>query len=461
MPLFASPCSAPLGLGSRFLRLAIPVSLQSMVGALYGVVDMYMVGHLGDTAVAAVGLASSFVSVLFLVLVALGSGVSVLVAQYYGKGDEAGLRMVTAQGVVLSVVCCLPMVGLFMVFGADIMQLISPDPSLVRLADPFLTLVSLSILFPAITIPLESGLRAIGYATFPALIGMACIPLNALANYVFIFGWAGIPAMGVLGSALGTLLIRVLYMVVFIGFCYHKRFAVVFYWIDLKAALTRVRMSRFVRISIPLLLHDVLWAIGMVLYNVIFARTGTAELAAFSQLAVMESVLICCFVGFSVACSALLGQSLGRGDLPLALREARFMLGASAWLSLGLGGLLFLLCRPLALVSTQLSGIALEYYLYGLQVLGLSLWLRILNMVGIVGILRSGADTAATILIDMVGMWLVGLPLALISVAWLGLSFYWLYLIPVVQEIIKLLLTLYRIRQRRWLRNLVSLPVSS
>lgn len=72
------------------------------------------------------------------------------------------------------------------------------------------------------------------------------------------------------------------------------------------------------------------------------------------------------------------------------------------------------------------------------------------------GILRSGADTRATIYIDLVGMWLVGLPLAAVGILWLAWPFYWLYLIPVAQELIKLVLTLYRIGQRRWLRNLVS-----
>ena len=76
-------------------------------------------------------------------------------------------------------------------------------------------------------------------------------------------------------------------------------------------------------------------------------------------------------------------------------------------------------------------------------------------MVGIVGVLRSGADTRATIIIDLVGMWLVGLPLAAVGILWLDLPFTWLYLIPVLQEAIKLLMTLYRIAQRRWLRNLV------
>lgn len=440
---------------SHFLRLAVPVSLQSMVGALYGVVDMYMVGHLGSSAVAAVGLASSFIGVLFLVLVALGSGVSVLAAQYHGHGSCAGVRQVTAQGVLLSLLCCVPLVVLCVALAPQLLALASPDQTLVSQGAPFLAVIAISILSPAITIPFESSLRAVGHALFPAVLGMACIPLNALANYLFIFGWGPIPELGVLGSAIGTLLVRVLNLLALLGICYGRRLPVVFFWQDLKVALMSGPLRHFMQIAVPLLIHDVLWALGMIVYNFVFARSGTEALAAFSQLGVIESVLICAFVGCSVACSTLLGQALGRGALEQAWAQARQLLIICLLLSLVVGMGLWWGSGWLAGFSSRLEGSALNYYLYGLQVLGLTLSLRILNMVGIVGILRSGADTRATIYIDLMGMWLVGLPLVTIGIVWLTWPFYWLYLIPVVQEIIKLILTLYRISQRHWLRNLV------
>lgn len=446
---------------SRFLLLAVPVSLQSMVGALYGVVDMYMVGHLGASAVAAVGLASSFISVLFLVLVALGSGVSVLVSQYNGLGSQAKVRQVTAQGVLLSIFCCLPIVVLFVALAPQLLSLASSDPTLIAQGAPFLVVVSISILSSAVTIPFESSLRAVGHAFFPAVLGMICIPLNALANYLFIFGWGPIPELGVLGSAIGTLSVRLLHLLALLGICYSRRLSVVFFWRDLKVALTIKPLRHFIQIAVPLLIHDVLWALGMIVYNLVFARAGTEALAAFSQLAVIESVLICAFVGCSVACSTLLGQALGRGALDEAWHHARQLLMACLMLSLLGGVVLWLGSEDLARLSSRLDGRALHYYIYGLETLGLTLSLRIINMVGIVGILRSGADTLATIYIDLIGMWLVGLPLAIIGIVWMRWPFYWLYLIPVVQESIKLILTLFRISQRRWLRNLVVGSVDS
>lgn len=445
----------------RFLQLAIPVSLQSMVGALYGVVDMYMVGHLGASAVAAVGLASSFVGVLFLVLVALGSGVGVLAAQYHGRGSAEGVRQVTAQGVLLSLACCLPLIALFVWKADGLMALASSDPQLVRQGAPFLAVVAVSILCPAITIPFESSLRAAGVVLLPAVLGMACIPLNALLNYLLIFGWGPIPALGVLGSALGTLLVRVLHLIVLLGLCYWRHLPARVGRADLRQALQRSPVRHFMSIAVPLLVHDVLWALGMIVYNLVFARSGVTALAAFSQLGVIESVLICAFVGCSVACSTLLGQSLGRGRLQEAWQQARALLCTCLGLALAGGLLLWLCSAPLAHWSSRLQGEALSFYLYGLQVLGLTLFIRILNMVGIVGVLRSGADTRATIVIDLVGMWLVGLPLAALGILYWQWPFALLYLIPVAQEVIKLLMTLWRIRQRAWLRNLVPLTTHS
>ena len=173
------PASPPHSLLRRFWQLAVPVSLQSMVGALYGVVDMYMVGHLGASAVGAVGLASSFIGLLFLVLVALGSGVGVLAAQYHGHGSADGVRQVTAQGILLSLACCLPLIGLMVWQAPALLALASHDPQLVSQGAPFLAVVAVSILCPAITIPFESSLRATGVVLLPAVLGMACIPLNA------------------------------------------------------------------------------------------------------------------------------------------------------------------------------------------------------------------------------------------------------------------------------------------
>ncbi len=455
------PASPPHSLLRRFWQLAVPVSLQSMVGALYGVVDMYMVGHLGASAVAAVGLASSFIGVLFLVLVALGSGVGVLAAQYHGHGSADGVRQVTAQGILLSLACCLPLIGLMVWQAPALLALASHDPQLVSQGAPFLAVVAVSILCPAITIPFESSLRATGVVLLPAVLGMACIPLNALLNYLLIFGAGPIPAMGVLGSALGTLLVRGLHLLVLVGLCYLRHLPARVGRADWRRALQRTPLRHFMQIAVPLLVHDVLWALGMIVYNLVFARSGVTALAAFSQLGVIESVLICAFVGCSVACSTLLGQSLGNGQLQVAWQQARTLLIACLVLALGGGLLLCWGSGAIAHWSTRLQGEALDFYRYGLQVLGLTLSIRILNMVGIVGVLRSGADTRATIVIDLVGMWLVGLPLAAAGILYAQWPFYLLYLIPVLQELIKLLMTLWRIRQRYWLRNLVLVATHS
>lgn len=188
---------------TRLWRLALPVSLQSMMFSLLGLIDIMMVSQLGTTAVAAVGLGNRVFFFNLLVIAGLAGGVSVLAAQYFGRGEMAGVRRSLALAIVGALLVTLPFAFIYVLSPGSVLGFASQDPALRALADQFLMITGATILCTAIVVPLESALRSVGNAAAPTRIGIIAIIANVILNYALIFGHFGFEAMGVAGFGLG------------------------------------------------------------------------------------------------------------------------------------------------------------------------------------------------------------------------------------------------------------------
>lgn len=443
---------------SRLWRLALPVSLQSMMFSLLGLIDIMMVSQLGTTAVAAVGLGNRVFFFNLLVIAGLAGGVSVLAAQYYGRGEMAGVRRSLALALVGATLVSLPFALVYVLSPGSVLGFASQDPELRPLADHYLMITGATILCTAIVVPLESALRSIGNATAPTRIGIIAIIANVILNYVLIFGHFGhfgFEAMGVAGSAWGTTLSRLLQTALLLLYVRRHESRLVPRAVDWLAAFKRKEVVRFTLIALPLLFHDGLWAFGMLLYGFLYAHLGTDSLAIMTTLGTLESILISLFFGLAVACSTLLGHRLGAEEYEAAWQHSQLFLVIAPVGALVVGVAVWLLQTSLLQwvgnLPPELMGEAGQV----LAIMCLGMLLKVFNMVGIIGVLRSGGDVNYSIFIDIVGMWCIGLPLAWVAVSLLDWPLSWVVAVVLLEELSKVLLVQHRIRQRRWLRNLV------
>ncbi len=443
---------------TRLWRLALPVSLQSMMFSLLGLIDIMMVSQLGTTAVAAVGLGNRVFFFNLLVTAGLAGGVSVLAAQYYGRGEMAGVRRSLALALVGALLVALPFALVYVLAPGDVLGFASQDPELRALADQFLMITGATILCTAVVVPLESALRSVGNAAAPTRIGIIAIIAiiaNVILNYALIFGHFGFEAMGVAGSAWGTTLSRLLQTTLLLLYVRRYEARLIPRRDDWLAAFKRKEVVRFTLIALPLLFHDGLWAFGMLLYGFLYAHLGTDSLAIMTTLGTLESILISLFFGLAVACSTLLGHRLGAEEYEIAWQHSQLFLLLAPIGALLVGIAVWLLQTHLLQWVGNLPGELMTEAGQVLAIMCLGMLLKVFNMVGIIGVLRSGGDVNYSIFIDIVGMWCIGLPLAWGAVNLLGWPLSWVVAVVLLEELSKVLLVQRRIRQRRWLRNLV------
>ncbi|CAH0533505.1 putative FMN/FAD exporter YeeO [Vibrio stylophorae] len=439
-------------------QLAIPVSLQCLMFSVLGLVDIFMVTELGESAVAAVGIGNRIIFFNLLLVVGIASAVGVLASQYFGAQRMDGVRRVLLQSWLLAILFTLPFILIYCFYPREVMAIVNDTPEYLTLGQSYLLITGVSLVTTALVVPLEGALRAIGQARMPTWVSLIAVILNAILNALLIFGLFGFPEMGVTGAAIGTLLSRIAQTILLFAISW-RRYRFLFPDIEAIRALYEKRhWHKYIGIALPMVFHDAGWAIGVLVYNVIVGQMGMSELAIMSLLSPIEGLLISAFIGFSVAASTMLGHELGVKNYLRAWQIAWWLIVVSVVLAIVTTFLVYL-CLPwigeaFALSSIQDAPLAVSVTL----VLALGLPLKVFNMVGISGVLRSGGDIRWMIIIDLMAQWLVGIPLACVAV----FVFHWalpaVLLIILCEELVKIGLTQYRIRSRKWLNNLIDEP---
>lgn len=433
--------------------LAIPVAVQSMLISVLGMADVLMVSHLGSAAVAAVGLSAKLNFVLILVMAAIGTGCSILVAQYFGAGRHDRVQQTLTLSLVWGMAFMLPFTLLLGLFAEVFIRLGSSDPAVVTAGTAYLTWMALTLMTTQGIIVYESALRAVGKATWPLKYAAVAIGLNILLNYWFINGGLGIPAMGVTGAAIASVLARLL-QVAWMAWDVQRLTTLRVSRRSLIALKQPGLRQRFFTLCWPLVLNFTLWSMGSLGYHLIAGRLGTTPLAVMSLLAPIEGLYHALFFGLVNACGIMIGQRLGRGQFSEARWLAnRFLLMAP--IGSFVMGLILLLASPwLLAVMVPSDPITLQQTQWAMVAMCLGFWIKVFNMTAIQGILRAGGDSRFCLGMDMVALWLIGLPLTWIAAFVWQLPFTWVYALVLSEELIKALGVYWRVRKGYWLVNM-------
>jgi Na+-driven multidrug efflux pump len=198
------------------------------------------------------------------------------------------------------------------------------------------------------------------------------------------------------------------------------------------------------------------WSLGTFVYQLIYGRMGTQELAVMSLMAPLEGLLISFFFGFASACSIMVGQRLGQDAFDDAWSVARgFAIGApivTFFLALVMLSLEPLVFMPFSNLNQETLSVAHDVFL----IIIFGTCIKVFNMTTSMGILRAGGDNKHCMFIDISGMWIVGIPLTFLAAFYFSLPIYWVVLITYSEEIVKSVLFVFRMRERHWLRNLTT-----
>jgi putative MATE family efflux protein len=436
----------------QIFRLAAPIALQSTIVSGLSMTASIMVGQLGDTAITAVGLANQLFFLLQLILFGFNSGAAIFTAQLWGQQKLGDIRRVLGLSLWLSLATGL-LFFLICFFAPDwVLGLYTNDPAVITLGADYLRIFSVSFLFSAVTLAYSAVLRSIGDVRLPLMVSTGALGLSVFLSYGLIFGRWGLPELGAAGAAWSILIARFVEMLALLSVIYWRSSplaASIREMTTLKAAF----VWKVLRPVLPVALNELIWSLGITTYNAIYARIGTEEYAAYNMVVSLESLAFVFFIGLGNACAIMVGNQIGAGNEDLAYRTSVRSLALAVSGGLLVGGLLQIVAKPvfsLYQVTPQVTQNALSV----LVIVSITMWLRTSNMLLLIGAFRSGGDTRYGLLIESAGMWLVGVPLAYLAAFVLKLPIAWVYLFAVGDELVKWVVSMHRLRTRRWIHNL-------
>ncbi|MCE0555715.1 MATE family efflux transporter [Motilimonas sp. E26] len=447
---------------SQFWRqvrsIAVPVAIQSLLFSMLALVDALMVASLGEQAVAAVGLSGRVLFFNLLAIIGSSAGVAILAAQYFGANNIAGVKRTLAQAFMVSLVITLPFVLLYLFAPDVVIGLAGGEAGFSELATQYLLITGWTVIFTAVAVPIESMLRAVGEAKMPTYISVFAVVLNAGLNALLIFGLWGFPQWGVMGAAVGTAVSRFVQTVMLVAYMYQWRGQYAPRWQDYKDGLAKKARQRYFSIAVPAMLQNGGWALGTVTYSFLLGHISISALAVMSILGPIESLVLSGFFGLGVATATLVGQELGAEQYERAWNKAWLLIISGVAVAMCIGPLTYLtldwIKQGLVLLNTPELDMALQVLL----ILAFAIPLRVFNMMGISGALRSGGDMKYAAFIDIFGLWGIGIPIALFTIFVLGWPLPWVIMAILTEEVVKIVLVLRRIHGKRWLANLVNEP---
>jgi putative MATE family efflux protein len=438
----------------QIFRLVTPIVLQNLLSSAVSSADVVMLNFVGQSAISAVSLASQYTHVLFMLFYGIGTGATMLCAQYYGKKDFRAIEVVQGIALRISLSVSLVVAALALTIPQYMMMLFTSDPELIALGAEYIRILSVCYLCWGITEVYISILRSVGRVTIGTVLNTIAVLLNVVLNALFIFGWLGVPKMGAAGVALATSISRLVELALcFVVSARSKD-------IKLKLRMIFVRnkalFTDFMKLSLPAVANDVVWGLAFSMYSVILGHLGSDAVAANSLAAVVRNFgTILCF-GFANAGGILLGQKIGEGKMEEARGDGRRLLWVTV-ASGAIGGLIVLAARPFVLGYAQggnFTQAALDYL--GVMLLINSYYIMgcAVNTTLIAGVFRAGGDSRFGLICDFFTMWVYAVPVGFFVAFVLKLPVLWVYFILCLDEFVKWPWVLHRYRSGKWLKNI-------
>lgn len=435
------------------LITAFPIALQNLITSSLNMIDTLIISNLGQTSIAAVGLANQLFFFYMLIIFGINSGSSIFISQYYGKNDISNIRRILGLALSLSTGIAIVFTVVALFFPEFIMRIFIHETDVIIQGSQYLRTISFSYVATAISFALGIALRSTGRPNVPMVASAIAFVTNTILNYIMIFGKFGFPALGVQGAALATLIARLVEAFMLIYTIYSAKGILA---ASLKELLDWQKefVLRYLKTTYPVIMTEGGWALGQIMYNIAYARIGEQATAAVQLTITIQNIFFVVVRGLSNASTVMIGNKIGSEGEEAAYEDAFKFMGLAGILGLSLGLIMFLTPDITLMFFTGIDHALYQVARKMLIAMSIVFPIKVFTTVGIVGILRGGGDTAYTMTLDLSTVWLVGVPLAFIGVYFLNLPVYYLYLLISAEELFKLAFMIPRMRSKNWIKNI-------
>lgn len=434
------------------LTLILPIALQNLISSSLNMVDNVMIGKLGESAIAAVGLVNQYFFIFMLCLSGINAGAGIFISQFWGRKDTRNIRRMLGLGIILSLTTAV----LFSAFGFlspdSIIKIFTDDPEVITLGSSYIKVISITFLITAISMSYSTALRCMGIAKPPMYASLIGIIANAFLNWILIFGNLGFTARGVVGAAIATSIARVLEMsyILFVSYRFNE---VIRCKVKDLFTFNKGFISTYFKTSISVIINELVWALGITTYAIIYAKIGIKEVASMQIANTVNNMFMVFGIGLASAAAIIVGNKIGEGKADEALDYAK-RLGVLAPLIGVVSGLALYIGAPQIVNIFNIENDTAKMTIEVLKIMAVFAPLRFFNVLMIVGVFRGGGDTTYSMFVQLGTVWIYSIPAGFIAAVYFKLSLPLVFFVIASEELLKVVFELKRFRSGKWIKNI-------
>ena len=438
----------------KMVKIAIPVSLQSLITVGINLLDTIMLSEMGDAQLSASSLATQFINIFMIFCMGIGMGASVLTSRFWGMKDMPSLK----KAVTIMLRFCFAFSVVFtvatIVAPELIMKIYSNEQDIIHYGIKYLKYMIPTYFLMGFSLTCTIVLRTVGQVKIPLMCSIIAFFVNVFSNWVFIFGKLGAPRMEIEGAALGTLIARAFEFLFICGY---------FFFIDkrmkyrIKDITQKCRdlLGEYFKVSIPVLISDGLLALGNNAVAMVMGHIGKAFVAANSVTVVVQQLSSVLTQGISNASGIITGHTMGQGDYKKAHRQGYTFLILGGIIGVFAAFVIFVLREPIINyydVSPEAKAIAHEL----MDAIMLIVIFQSMSSILTKGVLRAGGDTRFLMVGDILFLWVASIPLGILAGLVFDFPAFWIYTFLKIDQIIKCVWCYFRLRSGKWLKKIRS-----
>ena len=435
----------------KLIEIALPVTVQCLMQSSLSLIDQIMIGSLGSECIAGIGLAGKFTSLFSVTVAAIVTAAGILISQYFGAKNEMGVRDSFYLPMYLSLILVVIFSLLSVFVPNQVMSLYANDKNTVAKAASYLIYRTPGYLACVITMFISTLLRNMNRAKLPAVAGIIAIITNTVMNWFLIYGILFFPRLEEAGAALATVISQCVEMLIVLTlFIREKKKQNLF--LQPTVHFSKEFYKNAFAILMPILIGEFLWSLGENVYAVIYGHLGTEACAAMTLMYPIQGIAIGALCGVSSAAGIIVGNSLGADDNDKAYSQSIDFVK----LTVVSGILIGIIVCAISPLYVKLFNVEPETRLITIRILiafAVVFTAKVFNMVIGGGVLQSGGQTKFMTLINIIGPWAFGVPMGFLAAYYFKLSIWWVYLILSLEEYVRLIISVWLLKSKRWMKN--------
>ncbi|NQX46349.1 MATE family efflux transporter [Paenibacillus tritici] len=430
----------------NLLKLTWPIFLELFLFMLMGSVDTFMISSVSDDAVSGVGAANQIIAIAILALSVIGNGAAIVVSQYLGSRQPKEAARVTGNAVSLNLAVGIILSIAMLLFGGSLLNVLNIKGDILEYAKAYIHIVGGGIFLQALINALAATIRTHGFTKQTMAVSLLMNVIHVGGNYLLIFGHFGLPALGVEGAAISTVISRFIALILFFLLLYRIMEVRVkwHYYIH----LSRKYVLQILKIGIPSAFESVIYQCCQLIFTLYITYLG-AEAMATRQYAVNISNYIFLFsVAVAMGTSIIVGHLVGARRPQEAYSRVFTSVKWALLVTILMDGVVILFRVPLMSLFTDNELIIAM----GAQVILLSFFLetgRTCNLV-IINSLRASGDAKFPVYMGLISMVCMSLPLGYYLVFTLDLGLAGVWLATAFDEWVRAVIMYFRWKSRAW-----------